>query len=312
MLENSLSKVIRNDVNLLVTLYFLLKTRQVSKAAKQLYIGQSAVSHQLARLREIFDDALLIKTSNGMMLTPFAQRLYPMLEVLVIDLEMVFEVQHEDAQNRPLKDVYRICVPDDIYIDDISLLLHDFALSEGLENKVIFEVFSRYDQSVTDLNEGKIDFFFGHIDVMSSNICVSELTELEFFLGVRIGHPLAGKEVMLSEIAKYQIVEVMFREQMAKLGDDLWGNSISQMACILKTSSAGAAVALLKHSDAMCLFPEDALSRRGLSKVTIRDKRLKMKVYLYWHKIMENDAFHRKIRNGLLRHFVEDKIKRSS
>lgn len=308
MLESNLSKVIRNDINLLVTLYFLLKTRQVSKAAKQLYIGQSAVSHQLARLREIFDDTLLIKTSNGMQLTPFAQRLYPMLEVLVIDLEILFEVQHEDAQNSPLKDVYRICVPDDIYIDDISLLLHDFALSERLENRVVFEVFSRYDQSVSDLNEGKIDFFFGHLGTLSSNVCVSELMELECFLGVRDGHPLAGREVLLSEIVKFQIVEVMFREQMYKLGDEIWGKSINQMTCILKTSSAGAAVALLKHSDAMCVFPEDAINRRGLRKVSVRGKRLKMKINLYWHKIMENDAFHRRIRNGLLRHFVIDQI----
>lgn len=52
------SKKIKNDITLLVTFYFLLKNKSVSNAATELYIGQSAVSHQLAKLRAIFKDEM--------------------------------------------------------------------------------------------------------------------------------------------------------------------------------------------------------------------------------------------------------------
>ncbi|HEX7924799.1 MAG TPA: LysR family transcriptional regulator, partial [Bradyrhizobium sp.] len=46
----------RLDLNLLVHLDALLTERSVTRAAARVGIGQSAMSHNLARLRELFDD----------------------------------------------------------------------------------------------------------------------------------------------------------------------------------------------------------------------------------------------------------------
>ena len=46
----------RIDLNLLVHLDALLKERSVSRAAARVGIGQYAMSHNLARLRELFGD----------------------------------------------------------------------------------------------------------------------------------------------------------------------------------------------------------------------------------------------------------------
>lgn len=54
------------DLNLLVTLSVLLCERSVSRAAARLHLGQPAVSGALARLRELFDDPLLVRTAQGM------------------------------------------------------------------------------------------------------------------------------------------------------------------------------------------------------------------------------------------------------
>lgn len=54
------------DLNLMVTLVVLLRERSVSRAASHLHLGQPAVSGALARLRELFDDPLLVRTAQGM------------------------------------------------------------------------------------------------------------------------------------------------------------------------------------------------------------------------------------------------------
>jgi len=63
------------DLNLLVTLMVLLRERSVSKAAACLHLGQPAVSGALARLRELFEDELLVRTSGGMQPTSRALEL---------------------------------------------------------------------------------------------------------------------------------------------------------------------------------------------------------------------------------------------
>ena len=65
----------RVDLNLLVYLDALLKERNVTKAANQLGLSQPAMSNGLRRLREVFEDPLLIRTSDGM--TPTERALRP-------------------------------------------------------------------------------------------------------------------------------------------------------------------------------------------------------------------------------------------
>lgn len=62
----------RLDLNLLVAFDALLQERNVSRAAARLCIGQPAMSHALARLRELFGDELLYRHGSRMEPTPRA------------------------------------------------------------------------------------------------------------------------------------------------------------------------------------------------------------------------------------------------
>jgi LysR family transcriptional regulator, nod-box dependent transcriptional activator len=64
------------DLNLLVALDVLLKERSVSRAAEALNLSASATSNALARLREYFDDELLVQIGRKMELTPRAESLH--------------------------------------------------------------------------------------------------------------------------------------------------------------------------------------------------------------------------------------------
>jgi DNA-binding transcriptional LysR family regulator len=65
----------RADLSLLMSLDAVLAERNVSRAAARLGVTQPALSAQLARLREMFGDPLLIATARGMVPTPRAEAL---------------------------------------------------------------------------------------------------------------------------------------------------------------------------------------------------------------------------------------------
>jgi LysR family transcriptional regulator, nod-box dependent transcriptional activator len=74
----------RFDLNLLLVLDALLEWRNVTRAAEQLNISQSGASAALNRLRDYFQDPLLVPVARRLELTPLAQELVdPVREALL-------------------------------------------------------------------------------------------------------------------------------------------------------------------------------------------------------------------------------------
>lgn len=79
-MDNSLRRI---DLNLLVTLQALLEELNVTRAAERLHLAQPTVSVQLSRLRQLFDDPLLLPGPRGMRATARAEALRePLAEAL--------------------------------------------------------------------------------------------------------------------------------------------------------------------------------------------------------------------------------------
>ena len=76
-IHNQMNNIHNLDLNLLKLLHHVLTTRHLVKAAEQLHVTQSAVSHALKKLRHFFDDELLVRVGNSMQLTPLAISLKP-------------------------------------------------------------------------------------------------------------------------------------------------------------------------------------------------------------------------------------------
>src|SRR5690554_496676 len=81
----------RIDLNLLVYLDVLLRERNVTKAANHLSITQPAMSNSLRRLRDLFGDPLLVRTSEGMTATERAQELQPLVRSILSDIEQAVQ-----------------------------------------------------------------------------------------------------------------------------------------------------------------------------------------------------------------------------
>lgn len=80
-----------HDPAALIALDALLETRSVSAAAARLGVTQSAMSHTLARLRERFDDPLLVRSGRGLVPTARAAEMAPRLRSAVRELAAAVE-----------------------------------------------------------------------------------------------------------------------------------------------------------------------------------------------------------------------------
>lgn len=78
------------DVQLLQVFDALMEERHVTKAARQIGLSQSALSHALGRLRERLGDPLLIRTSKGMEPTARALELVGPVREAIRQVEAVF------------------------------------------------------------------------------------------------------------------------------------------------------------------------------------------------------------------------------
>jgi DNA-binding transcriptional LysR family regulator len=93
----SLDSLRRFDLNLLVAFDILIAERNVTAAARRMGIGQPAMSNALARLREMFGDPLLVRTSSGLQPTGRALDLVaPVSRILAELREEVFSTRGFD------------------------------------------------------------------------------------------------------------------------------------------------------------------------------------------------------------------------
>ena len=75
------------DLNLLLVLDSVLAERSVARAARRLHVTPSAISNALARLRVALGDPLLVRRGRGIVPTPRANELAPIVARALRDLE---------------------------------------------------------------------------------------------------------------------------------------------------------------------------------------------------------------------------------
>lgn len=109
MNRNELRRV---DMNLLVVFETLMFERNLTRAAEKLFLGQPAVSAALARLRDLFDDPLLVRNGKGYEPTLRAlailRELQPAMDTISSAVSRAREF--DPATNR---DTFRIGLSDD-------------------------------------------------------------------------------------------------------------------------------------------------------------------------------------------------------
>ena len=155
----------RIDLNLLVYLDVLLREGSVTRAAEQLSITQPAMSNCLKRLRDLFDDPLLIRTSEGMRPTARALELQPQLREVLSKLEVV--VQSTAFAPLESEQLFRIMASDYAESTLIPRLLE--TIRETAPG-IALDILTPSDVTFQDLEKGKIDMAINRFDHLPKSL----------------------------------------------------------------------------------------------------------------------------------------------
>ncbi|HBM82311.1 MAG TPA: LysR family transcriptional regulator [Halieaceae bacterium] len=156
------TKLNRIDLNLLVYLDALLRERNVTQAAHQLNLSQPAMSNGLRRLRDLFDDPLLVRTSDGMTPTERALELEPQVREVLMNIEQAVQPRSAFAPEQAQR-VFRIMASDYAESTLLPAVLGKLRVqAPGLT----LDIMTPSDVSFLDVERGKVDMVINRFDSM--------------------------------------------------------------------------------------------------------------------------------------------------
>lgn len=186
------------DLNLLVAARALLSERHVTRASRQLGLSQSATSHALARLRELYGDPLLVRSGRGLSLTARAQRLLPQLSRGLEELEASLraEARFDPATARQVFRVYSADYGHAVLFGRLLALLR--AEAPGVDLQVVGEP-----DALGQLEAGDLDFALLPKQPPRRQFKQLKLFSDGFVCMLRRGHPaLVRKRLSLEQYLK--------------------------------------------------------------------------------------------------------------
>ncbi|AQS35959.1 transcriptional regulator, LysR family [Shewanella psychrophila] len=176
----------RIDLNLLVYFDVLLRELNVTRAADQLGISQPAMSNGLKRLRILFDDPLLIRTSKGMTPTERASELKPVIRELLIGLEKAVQPKAE-FNALESEQVFRMMASDYAESTLIPLLI---ARLRNEAPKVILDIMTPSDVNFADVEQGRVDMAINRFDEIPQSFHQKVLWKDTFSCLINRNHPV--------------------------------------------------------------------------------------------------------------------------
>jgi DNA-binding transcriptional LysR family regulator len=180
------------DLNLLVSLDALLAELNVTRAAARLNLTQSAVSAQLARLRQLFDDPLLIPAANGRGMTPTARAL-ELTEPLHAALKTLETVVRRQPAFDPLTHARRFVVAaSDQCVAVLGLpLMIEWARLAGPGLQLAF-IAIESGSLAERFERGDIDLLLGSAQQVPPTLKARKLYDERFVVAQRKHHPRGG------------------------------------------------------------------------------------------------------------------------
>ena len=174
------------DLNLLVYLEVLLRERNVTQAANQLGLSQPAMSNGLRRLRALFDDPLLVRTSEGMTPTERALELEPLVKDILLGVDRAMQPA-TGFEPRAAQMVVRIMASD--YAEST---LFPAVLTELRDNApdITLDIMNPSDVSFLDVERGKVDLVINRFDQMPQSFHQITLWQDSFSCLLSPNHPI--------------------------------------------------------------------------------------------------------------------------
>ena len=297
------------DLNLLLTLDLLLEIRKVTATAEKVGVTQSAVSHRLSRLREFFDDPLLVAAGDDYVLTSKAESirmpLRAALEELRTALRSIDEFDPTTAER-----TFVIGASDLAEVTMLPVLLgHLSDVAPGIS----LQMKGRAAATGEALIEGAVDFAIGPGEGTVPGVSIEDTRGIRqrmflvegFSVLARKDHPrLRGKLTLERYLAETHVL-VAPRGTPGGLADAVLAKSGQRRRIAAQVASFLSAPFLVATTDHLLTCPT------SLAETTAKHLDLKVfpppielpgtRLFLYWHDRMHHDPGHRWLREEILK-----------
>ena len=286
------------DANLLVTLDALLVDASVTRAAERLGRSASAISHALAKLREIFADELFVRAGQRLVPTAKALELAPTVHVILAGMESLLR------PNKPF---------------DPSLTSRDFAVAASEAGELILVqplrqrlqetapsvrvgwMPSHREENIDALRRGRCHFVINTegAPLQAPDIRLQKLFDDTLITLARHGHPLAKRKPRTAAFAASDHIAVNSLPAIELIDREL---QAQKLACTISSRVSSVLVGLLLalNSDALLTLPASLASilekQFGLVRIHQPFRPVAFPLRLMWHSSYDRDECHEWVR----------------
>lgn len=179
------------DLNLFLVFQAIYVSRSVTLAGERLGMTQSAVSNALKRMRERFDDALFVRSADGMVPTPVAERLIgPVEEGLASFAQAVDQGRTFDPDTSAR--TFRIAVND---IGQLVMMPELLSVARRIAPRVRFEtVDAGMAEARQRMLHGQLDIALGSWEPMGPAFYQQRLFDETFVVLMSKSSPLGSRD----------------------------------------------------------------------------------------------------------------------
>jgi len=289
------------DANLVVLLDALLLHQSVSKAAEQVALSQSALSHALGRLRVHFEDELLMRAGRNMVITPRGAELQPIVRSAVLAMEQVFTPRARFSPET-LSQSFSLILGDLLELTLLPEIDRQLRLEAP---KVKLQSLPGGMDAITEMRRGRADAAVNIRAELPTDFNHTVMMQGEYAIVMRKGHPLAKGRLTLGKyVSAEHLLVAPLGNQGCSIVDDFLGEQGLERRVARKVSSFWAALHLVSRSDYVASLPAAA--------VGVMNRFVNLKVVtppfplggfdynLVWHQRSEDDAAQRWFRHLVL------------
>lgn len=295
----------RLDLNLLRPLDVLLSENNVTRAAQRLNLSQPSVSIQLARLREIFADPLLLPGPRGMLPTARADELRGPLRDALAALELaVAPASHFDPATAA--QTWRVAATD--YMASAILLpaLHTLRRASPGSRLAVFEL--QPSRLVSQAERDEVDLFFHTRDGAPAELHQRVLFSERYVLAGRVGHPALQSALSLAQFCQLEQVIVSPDGGGFHAATDIALANIGlARRVVLSVPHFLFMLETLRNSELVAVVPERLA--RGVSGLMVVEPPLAVAGFdmlMLWHERWHRDPAHQWLRQKIVMS-LEDK-----
>lgn len=252
--NNPPMKLHQLDLNLLLAFDALMTQGSVTRASEALFISQPAMSHSLGRLRTFFGDPLLVRTPQGMLPTPRAQRLHLGVQQVLRLLEQQLS-DEEEFEPRHSKRRFVLCTTDYVecvLIPPLISRLKKLAPGVTIEIRIL-----RDSLPEAELASGEIDLVLGFDEYMQVPGYLGKETWLTEPLAglVRATRELPEERITLKQLTQMpHVFHSPLGTSEASLDKFLQSQGLSRTISVNSQSYMSAA-AIVSQSDHLLVLP---------------------------------------------------------